>query len=284
MNLPNLQKYIIRGAELTIDIENESGIGIYSDPFWQAVANGQYEKVTFDFLQNLHKSGFEYLLDIGAATGCMSLYAASTGLRVIAVEPQELVYSALVKNVNLNPSLKARISLEYALVCGSNESFSISQSFTPGAAGPLRSGELTSTSITLVELLQRCPKNSKVAIKIDIEGAEFPLFKDRTTMSFLASRKPLIYVALHPGFKRPLANNASSLSRTLWRLQAAQDAIKFFFNVFLNARIQVASSSKKIGLVGLLTALARDEKDYILTFYSGASFSKEANGNTSQIS
>ena len=109
MNMPSCKTYKIRGAEVTVDIGFESEIGIYADPFWQQIADDQYEKVTFDFLENLHKSGYEYFLDIGAATGCMSLYAASTGMKVIAVEPQELVYSALVRNVGLNPSLESFI-------------------------------------------------------------------------------------------------------------------------------------------------------------------------------
>ncbi len=268
MNMPSFKAYKIRGAEVTIDIGYESEIGIYADPFWQQIADDLYEKVTFDFLENLHKSGYEYFLDIGAATGCMSLYAASTGMKVIAVEPQELVYSALVKNVELNPSLKSHISVEYALVSGSNQEASVSEAFTPGAAGPIESGALTSKSITLIELLQRCPINSKVAMKIDIEGAEFPLLSNLSTFSFLASRKPLIYIALHPGFKRPLDKNSSYTKRLIWRAQAAQDAINFYFTISRKAKIEVASTKRRVRLIGLLLALARDEKDYLINFYS----------------
>jgi FkbM family methyltransferase len=258
--------YKIRGAEVTVDIGFESEIGIYADPFWQQIADGHYEKVTFDFLQNLHKSGYEYFLDIGAATGCMSLYAAATGMRVIAVEPQELVYSALVKNVGLNPSIESQISLEYALVSGSNQEASISAAFTPGAAGPIKSGVLTSNSITLIDLLERCPISSKVAIKIDIEGAEFPLLSNVATMSYLASRKPLIYIALHPGFKRPLQKNSGYLRRLIWRVQASQDVIKFYFTISGKAKIEVASTRRRVRLLGLLAALAKDEKDYLISF------------------
>lgn len=268
MNLPNHKEYKIRGAEVTIDIGYESEIGIYADPFWQEIADGHYEKVTFDFLENLHKSGFEYFLDIGAATGCMSLYVASTGLKVIAVEPQELVYSALAKNVGLNPSIESQITLEYALVSGSNQEASVSEAFTPGAAGPIASGALTSNSITLIELLQRCPINSKVAMKIDIEGAEFPLLSNVSTMSYLARRKPLIYIALHPGFKHPLVKDSGYLKRLIWRAQAAQDAINFYFTISRKAKIEVASTNRQVGLLGLLIALARDEKDYLISFYS----------------
>jgi len=268
MSLTDHKAYKIRGAEVTIDIGYESEIGIYAAPFWQAIADGHYEKVTFDFLDNLRKSGFEYFLDIGAATGCMSLYAAATGMKVISVEPQELVYSALAKNVGLNPSIKSQISLEYALVSGSNQKASVSEAFTPGASGPLASGVLASNSITLIELLERCPINSKVAIKIDIEGAEFPLLSSNSTVSYLASRKPLIFIALHPGFKRPLDKDSGYLKRLIWRVQAAQDAINFYFKISHKAKIEVASTMRRVRLLGLLAALAKDEKDYLISFYS----------------
>jgi rubrerythrin len=120
----------------------------------------------------------------------------------------------------------------------------------------------------LIELLQRCPINSKVAIKIDIEGAEFPLLSNTSTMSYLASRKPLIYIALHPGFKRPLEKDSSYLKRLIWRVQAAQDAINFYFTVSHKAKIEVASTMRRVRLLGLLAALAKDEKDYVINFYS----------------
>jgi FkbM family methyltransferase len=266
MNMPNYKTYQIRDAKVTVDIGFESEIGVYADPFWQQIADGHYEKVTFDFIENLRKSGFEYFLDIGAATGCMSLYAASTGLKVIAVEPQELVYSALLKNVGLNPSLESRIMLEYALVSGSNQEISVSEAFTPGAAGPIAWGALSSNSITLVELLQRCEISSKVALKIDIEGAEFPLFANSSTMDYLVERKPLIYIALHPGFKRPLDQDANLFSRIIWRLQATRDVINFYATIARKSDIYIASNNNKVGLVGLVLALSRDEKDYLLRF------------------
>ena len=266
MNMSPFNDYKIRGASVRIDINYESSMGIYGDSFWSEISKGTYESVTFDFLENLYKSGYEQFIDIGAATGCMSLYAASTGLKVISVEPQEIVYAALEKNLELNPSLSSQISLVYALVSKSQDRSSISESFTPGAAGPIASGALTSNSITIKQLLEQCNPLSKVAIKIDIEGAEFPVLTDTTTINFLSNRKPLIYIALHPGFKRPLKNNASYLSRFFWRIQASRDVIDFYSAISSKAKIYVASTNKKVNLLRLLSALSRDEKDYLLVF------------------
>jgi FkbM family methyltransferase len=266
MSTSTFNNYKIRDASVRIDINYESSMGIYGDTFWSEISNGTYESTTFDFLENLYNSGYEYFIDIGAATGCMSLYAASTGLKVISVEPQEMVYAALTRNLELNPSLSSQISLVYALVSKSQDRISISESFTPGAAGPIASGKLTSNSITIKQLLESCDVQSKTAIKIDIEGAEFPLLTDKTTIDLLSHWKPLIYIALHPGFKRPLKSNASYLSRFLWRIQASRDIIDFFSAVSSKAEIYIASNKKKVNLLELLFALKRDEKDYLLVF------------------
>jgi FkbM family methyltransferase len=266
MTIKPQQVYEIRGTDFLIDVGYESSLGIYGDEFWHEISIGNYESATFDFLESLYSNGFECFLDIGAATGCMSLYAASTGMTVIAVEPQELVYSALKKNLRLNPRLSFRISMEFALVTTSHNPEVVSQSFTPGAAGPISSGALTSTLITLDELIKKFPKDKKVAIKIDIEGAEFPLLSKKSTIMYLSQRKPLIYVALHPGFKKPLKENSNYFSRFWWRIQALQDVIKFYFSVSRRARILVAASNKKVGLFGLILALGHDKKDFLLVF------------------
>jgi len=266
MNVSEYTEYKIRDATVRIDTDYESNMGIYGDPFWREIANGSYETVTFNFLEKLYESGYEQFIDIGAATGCMSLYAASTGLKVISVEPQEMVYGALVKNLELNPSLSPQISLVYALVSKSNDQTSISESSTPGVAGPIGAGKLTSNSVTVKELLNMVEDSSKVAIKIDIEGAEFPILTDKSTVVFLSERKPLIYIALHPGFKKPLRNNAKYLSRLIWRIQATRDVFDFYLAVSAKAKIYEASNNKKVGFLGLLSALSRDEKDYLLIF------------------
>ena len=260
------KEYLIRNAAIRVDVQNENALGIYGEIFWESISVGKYEKTTFDFIENLHQAGVEYFLDVGAATGCMSLYAASQGLKVIAVEPQKLVFSALSINVGLNPTFSDQVTLVYALVSSSTDESAKIQSFTPGAAGPIAFGEITEDFISLEELIQKCPADCKVAIKIDIEGAEFPLLANRQTINWLAHRKPIIYLALHPGFKKPLGRDANFLSLFLWRLQATRDVIKLCSAVAKRAQIQVASTREKVGFVGIMLALARDEKDYLLIF------------------
>jgi hypothetical protein len=88
--------------------------------------------------------------------------------------------------------------------------------------------------------------NKKIALKIDIEGAEFPLFAHKDTIEYLSRSAPLIYIALHPGFKKPLEPAASLTTRTLWRIQATLDVIKFYCAITKYAEIQVASKTKNL--------------------------------------
>lgn len=266
MKEPNTSEFRIREMSINIDLGFESSLGIYGPEFWHGVSNGSYERTTFDFIEEAQRSGIEYFLDIGAATGCMSLFAASTGMKVLSVEPQELVFSALTKNLELNPSLATRVTLDYALVQATKEESKHSEYFTPGAAGPISFGGLSNKSITMIELLDKCPKDKRVAIKIDIEGAEFPLFSHKPTIEYLAYRKPLVFIALHPGFRLPLKTKAKFISRSRWRLRAAKDILKFYLALSKYVKFQVAPTKKKVKLIGIFAALAKDEKDFLLIF------------------
>lgn len=266
MNLSSTREFMIRGFRITIDVGYERSLGVYGETFWEGVADGSYETGTFNFIEQIQKNGFEYFLDIGAATGCMSLYAASMDLKVVAVEPQELIYSALMKNIKLNGAISEKISVEYALVSASKEVSASLESFTPGAQGPLASISLSSKIVTLRELLEQFPEDAKVGVKIDIEGAEFPLLADKSTIDYLMDRKPSIFIALHPGFKKSLPGNATFISKLLWRFQASQDVAKFYVKLSKNCEIYIASSYAPVRFFGLMFALWRDEKDYILQF------------------
>ncbi len=265
MSIKNLE-FQVRDIVLTIDIGYEESLGIYGSSFWNGIAQGTYEKTTFDFIDSLAQQEFDVFVDIGAATGCMSLYAASRALKVLSIEPQAPVYEALSRNLALNPLISRNVTCIFALVASNRAVDSIQKSFTPGAAGPIADTGLSGHIVTLIELIGISSPESKVAVKIDIEGAEFPLFADRGTRDFLRKRKPLIYIALHPGFKKPLHVDANYFSRMFWRIQATYDVVSFYLQVSKVGKIQSASTKRTLSLAGLIRALVHDEKDFLLIF------------------
>ena len=261
-----IKDFPIRGKIFKIDIGLEDQLGIYGESFWRSIAVGDYEKITFDYIDWLSAQGYDYFIDIGAATGCMTLYASAQSLKVLSIEPQKAVFDALTRNLELNELLCKNVSQLFALVVPDSNQVNLNESFTPGAFGPISEGGLSEQAISLESLINGIPYGSKVALKIDIEGAEFPLFARKSTLNYLSNRKPLIYIALHPGFKKPLKGNANFISRFFWRIQAFQDVLAFFVSLSTVAELQLASSRRKIGLFGLVFALAKDEKDFLLIF------------------
>ena len=256
----------IRGQRLLIDVGYEASLGLYGEDFWKEVGSGLYEPPTFNFIDDVKREGFEDFIDVGAATGCMSLYASSIGLKVLAFEPQFKVFQAFERNLSLNLEAKKNIRAEFALVVGAKDAESLNHSFTPGASGPLSQDGLSSRAFTIQDILEWQPIDSRTAIKIDIEGAEFPLFGNPETVHLLQIKHPRIYLALHPGFKNPLPSNAGALRKIFWRFGAVVDILSLYRSVRNKATIQNAIRKNKVGIFGLLKGLLRDEKDYILIF------------------
>lgn len=74
---------------------------MFDDDFWAGIKSWEVE--TFEALDNYLGKGKTFL-DIGAWNGVFSLYAASLGATVYAVEPDPVAYDKLVKNISLNSS------------------------------------------------------------------------------------------------------------------------------------------------------------------------------------
>jgi hypothetical protein len=261
-----LSTFEIRGNKFLIDIAFESQLGIYGAPFWEKVNDGSYEPVTFNFIDEINRIGFDNFIDIGSATGCMSLYAGALGMKVLAVEPQLQVFNALERNLKLNPKAAKNIQTEFALVVGRASGDSFEVAFTDGASGPLERDGLATNTFMLKDLADILPINSLTGIKIDIEGAEFPIFSNPANLEFLVKHKPVIYLALHPGFRHPLPINAGYFSKLNWKIIALLDVINFYRSTHQNVWLERASDQKRVGLSMLIFSLFRDEKDYILKF------------------
>lgn len=75
---------------------------------WMAAGHEHIEPEFLDWIDNIPQG--EILYDIGASNGIFSMYAASCGLRVIAVEPDPLNYFLLSYNNYLNS--KSSVALE----------------------------------------------------------------------------------------------------------------------------------------------------------------------------
>lgn len=256
----------IRDMVVKIDAEFESSLGVYGPVFWNGIASDKYETATFDFLEYQARSGSRVLIDVGSATGCMVLYAAFLGMKAIATEPQELVFKALEKNVKLNSKYADSIELILALVgTSTKESQDQDVFFTSGANGPLRR-ELTTRQVSLISLVERFTPQDKISVKMDIEGAEYPLLSDVNTLRALKNCEATVYLSFHPGFSRALEPNPGILDLLRWRISTLIETIRFVRILNKFAEIYILKSANPLSIFAVIRALIRDQKDFLLKF------------------
>jgi FkbM family methyltransferase len=256
----------IRSAELIIDAEFELQIGVYGPDFWNRIAAGEYEQGTFDFLDSRARNGSRVLVDVGSATGCMVLYAASLGMQAIGTEPQNLVFESLRRNVDLNPTLRQRIQIHHALVgIHSPQSSGTDKLFTREANGPLKK-EIAPTQISLKNLIDIYELSDNISVKIDIEGAEYYLLSEKETLKALKSKEAAVFLSFHPGFNRKLGSNPSLARLTVWRIATLVETIFFVMRIQRFATFSNIRSEHKLGLISVIALLAKDQKDFVITF------------------
>lgn len=161
--------------------------------FWRSVANGGWETETLALLEPLVKEA-DLFIDIGAWIGPMTLFAASAGAKVLALEPDPVALEGLRANVALNQSEAGGIEVEIipraihhraeALSLfpgphGHGDSMSSLVS-ADGARNVRRAGAgegvpAAVEAITLEEIRARIPEGARYLVKMDIEGHEYAL-------------------------------------------------------------------------------------------------------------
>ena len=256
----------LRGTPTFIDTGYEEYLGIYGQEFWSLININAYESETFDFIQRTFIPG-AFFFDIGAATGCMSIYAAQLGYKVVALEPQHSVFDALRRNIALNTNLHEQIDTIHALVVNSEfkGSEELSDFFTAGASGPLESLSDSVKRISMRDLFHGANLDVRTVFKVDIEGAEFNLFRDVELLSELKTRNSVMYLSLHPGFLSPL-RSSSKLARLVWLAKAVQEVANLYFRLRRYSLIKDNKGTVELSLVGILRHLHRDSRDFQINF------------------
>jgi FkbM family methyltransferase len=143
--------------------------------------------ITETFLLNIHESEVrgKTVIDIGAQAGDTALYFASKGAeKVYAVEPIQTNFSALIRNLQLNPALSGKIIPIKAALGPSGKlllKYFLSPSGLSGtASGFSNEGEVTEEveSYTLGDLLKKQGIPSVDVLKMDCKGCEWLLTKE----------------------------------------------------------------------------------------------------------
>lgn len=258
--------YELRGTKIQIDVDFENGIGVYGDSFWEMIENNLYEPETFDFIKKsfIRRSTF---IDVGAATGCMSIYAAQLGYQVIAIEPQSKVFEALKRNLEINPEVSTRVTALHALVVDSknDEIVRLNEFFSDGAAGPLEALEKNVGIVDLQTIISKTEIGTPISIKMDIEGVEFNILRNKDLLSQLKTREANMYLSLHPGFLRPLQSN-NFFKKFIWRVRAIREVDNLFTRLSRYGEVHNSTKSTRLNRASILLELRRNSRDFHISF------------------
>lgn len=176
---------------------------LYGEEWWKRVEGGYWEPSTFGWVESKAVRD-SFFLDLGAASGLLSMIAAQNGATVIAVEPHPQWIDVLTENIALN-NLKITAVKKAVAENDGVVNFSVAPNrrvMTDISRPSTSSYEITEIkTISLPTLLLFKPEAAKRTIlKMDIEGIEYVLLKDRNNLNLLSDIRAEILVSLHPGF------------------------------------------------------------------------------------
>ena len=173
--------------------------------YWSHINSVDWEPHTFAIF-DYFIDGNSVVLDIGAWSGVLTLYAAETAKEVHALDPDPVCFKELQTNINLNPRLSAKISAYPVAISDKEEEVSLSARSQYGASSTSilqrnRDTEHSSkvTTIDLLNFLSQEKINKVDFIKMDVEGAEFKILPG-IGKALKKLDYPTFYVSFHYDF------------------------------------------------------------------------------------
>ena len=184
----------------------------YGIEFWESLEERRWEPDTIDFIEREINSR-TLLIDVGAANGSICLIGACLGARVVGYEPNPTVYNVCLRNIALNQGISESILLKLAAVSNVESELlfevgSNSNVITEISVGKHSDPHTVIPVLSLAkELKSHARQNEKIVVKMDIEGAEFAILHDQSTLQALKLHRVKLLLAVHPGFYRPIGTS-----------------------------------------------------------------------------
>ncbi len=206
-----IRTFSVTSTSMKIDLQHD----IYGETFWLAAADGDWEASTFGYLVLKIRDGTPFI-DCGAASGIFSIFAGKLGANVFAIEPHPAWLSCLHQNVRLNglgtsiAVLEGAVSVEEGTTnFGSSRDSAILSDITLGGTDADKN-EIVSI-FSLSRILESATSVSALPpfIKMDIEGAEYKILSDVSTLKALRNVSASLFLSIHPGFPRDLRSRIS---------------------------------------------------------------------------
>ena len=228
-------------------------IDYYGDSYWQRVSGKTYEPDTMVFLENNLNSTTDFV-DVGAATGAMSIIAGKLGARVLSFEAVPRVCKIAQSHIDSNPDIAGRIILRNKAISSLPGTLELGKNSDPKVLAIISNEEPTDSEKSTVEIVSLIDeldsfhqKEYKLVIKVDIEGAEWKLLSDKKTLEGLSRHEAKVLLAIHPGFNRPfkvLPIGMTFFTKKYWQFQNLVVAFELFRTLLKVATIQRTSLDK----------------------------------------
>jgi FkbM family methyltransferase len=230
-------KFSFIPIEFKVNLANDG----YGLRFWQNVSSGNYELDIFSLISK-YATNRNVFVDVGAANGALSIFAAKLGYEVISIEPNRDVFQVLESNINLNKEIENRIQLRNAILVSREDLGNVSDAFKKGLLTEITRSGSSKSAFTDSELIDiasvlRSHDKSRFLMKLDIEGAEWRLFKCSSFLKTTRIHDVIMIVALHPGLNRPLEIILKKRRlmffprKSFWRVLVIKDVIQFYFRI-----------------------------------------------------
>lgn len=203
---------------------------------WDYVATQNWEPESFDILDRFLKPR-DVMLDIGCWAGPLSLYAASKGAEVHAIDPDPVIFKQMVHNLALNSGLKERVKCHNIAIWEEDEPIRLHarNSFGDSSASTLpRARDLGSFVMVPGMSLESFRSENHIEhinfIKMDIEGGEFRLIPVMAK-SLEGCGWPVLYISLHYNYLKESIFKKRIRSKLFSRILLKTEAL-FGFKLF----------------------------------------------------
>jgi FkbM family methyltransferase len=147
----------------------------------------------------------------------------------------------LRRNIELNSELSKRIKVSNDALSSKKGEIEFSKNSNSNVLSNIvfsgnRSERDTKVKVSAIsEVLGQLDTGAEqILIKMDIEGAEWGILRDQTSLQSLSLHKVKMLLAVHPGFHRPHKKFMPGINRVsfeFWRLRNYVEAYKLFLDL-----------------------------------------------------
>jgi len=226
-----------------VQVNFQAVCGNYTFEWLKQIAMHEWEPDTVSFVEN-HSNKNTFFVDIGASIGIFSLISASLGSNVCSYEPMDPEFETLIKNLAANPNLLNRVKAKKialgneAVALKSIDFKEFAETDTISSINFAQGRQVQEIAINAFAEEARIwgglANGKSIVLKMDIEGAEYPILLQDTNVLALKQIKAKCLVAFHPGATRPHKIRIPVIARfafELFKFRNRVDAKRIFSGI-----------------------------------------------------